>query len=735
MTAIGDPITRVDGRAKVTGTAKYAAEFDTPSVATAVIVTSTIPNGRITRMDIAQAQRAPGVIAIMTPANAPRLPQGGKAAVHPPAGRALSLLQDTNVLYNNQPIAVVIAETLQQAHFAASLVAIRYQESPARLDFEGGFNDTRPGSHNDQPADLSVGHFDQAIAQADVKVDEIYRTPMETHNPMEPHATIAEWEGEKLTVHDATQYISGVKQTLARALGIPEENVRTICPYTGGGFGCKGSTWSHVVLAAMAAKMISRPVRIVLERDQMFGPVGGRPQTHQQIVLGARRDGTLVALRHYVHTHTSVFEDFTEPSSAVSRMLYACPAIDTSQRLVQLNVGTPTFQRAPGESTGTFALEIAMDELACKLNMDPIELRLKNYAEKDPSSNKPFSSKHLRECYTRGAQSFGWATRKPAPRSMREGSELIGYGVATATYPANRSSAAAYVQFEPGGRVTVLCGSQDLGTGTYTIMAQSAAATLKMPVELIDAKLGDSKMPRSPVSGGSQTAASVVPAVQAAAKQAQLTLLTAAVADAASPLHGLDPQNLDFQNGRIIRKNEPRSGEDFTAYIARNGNKPVGAAGSAEPDQDTKQYSTHSWGAVFAEVSVDELLGMPRVRRILGVYDVGTLFNEKLGHSQLIGGIVWGVSLALHEESHLDPRTGRIVNNNLAEYHVPVNADIGSIEVSVLNIPDTKFDPAGGRGIGEIGITGAAAAVANAIYHATGKRIRSAPITPDLLMA
>jgi xanthine dehydrogenase YagR molybdenum-binding subunit len=256
-----------------------------------------------------------------------------------------------------------------------------------------------------------------------------------------------------------------------------------------------------------------------------------------------------------------------------------------------------------------------------------------------------------------------------------------------------------------------------------------------MPVELIDAKLGDSKMPRSPVSGGSQTAASVVPAVQAAAKQAQLTLLTAAVADAASPLHGLDPQNLDFQNGRIIRKNEPRSGEDFTAYIARNGNKPVGAAGSAEPDQDTKQYSTHSWGAVFAEVSVDELLGMPRVRRILGVYDVGALFNEKLGHSQLIGGIVWGVSLALHEESHLDPRTGRIVNNNLAEYHVPVNADIGSIEVSVLNIPDTKFDPAGGRGIGEIGITGAAAAVANAIYHATGKRIRSAPITPDLLMA
>jgi xanthine dehydrogenase YagR molybdenum-binding subunit len=541
MTAIGDPVSRVDGKVKVTGAAKYAAEFDIPNLATAVIVMSTISSGKIERMETATAQRAPGVIAIMTPTNVPRLPQSGKAAVHPPAGRALSLLQDTNILYNNQPIAVVIAETLQQAQYAASLIGVRYQQSPARLEFEAGFNDTHPGNHNDQPADLSIGNFDQAIADAEVTIDEIYRTPMEHHNPMEPHATIAEWEGEKLTVHDATQYISGVKQTLAHALGIPEENVHTLCPYTGGGFGCKGSTWSHVVLAAMAAKVVQRPVKIVLAREQMFGPVGGRPQTHQHIVLGARRDGKLVALRHHVYTHTSVFEDYTEPSSAVSRMLYACPAIDTSQRLVLLNVGTPTFQRAPGESTGTFALEIAMDELAYKLKMDPIELRLKNYAEKDPTSNKPFSSKHLRECYVKGAEGFGWSKRRPDPRSMREGRELIGYGVATATYPANRSTASAYVQLEPSGRVTVLCGSQDLGTGTYTIMAQTAAATLKMPIDLIDARLGDSKMPKSPVSGGSQTAASVAPAVQAAAKQAQLTLLTAIVDDSSSPLRMMRP--------------------------------------------------------------------------------------------------------------------------------------------------------------------------------------------------
>jgi xanthine dehydrogenase YagR molybdenum-binding subunit len=485
----------------------------------------------------------------------------------------------------------------------------------------------------------------------------------------------------------------------------------------------------------MAAKVVNRPVKVVLEREQMFGPVGGRPQTHQHIVLGAKRDGTLVALRHHVHSHTSVFEDFTEPSSAVSRMLYACPAIDTAQRLVQMNVGTPTFQRAPGESTGTFALEIAMDELAYKLKMDPIELRLKNYAEKDPTSNKPFSSKHLRECYARGAEEFGWSKRNPEPRSTREGRQLIGYGMATATYSANRSSASAYVQFEPSGRVTVLCGSQDLGTGTYTVMAQTAAATLNMSIDQIDAKLGDSTMPKSPVSGGSQTSASVAPAVQAAAKQAQIKLYLAVVADAASPLHGLDPQNLDMQNGRVIRKGDPKSGETFAAFIARNGSKPVGAMGSAEPEQDTKQFSNHSWGAVFAEVGVDEAFGMVSVRRIHAVYDVGTLLNEKLGKSQLIGGVVWGISLALHEHSHLDPRVGRIVNNNLAEYHVPVNADIQQIEVSALNIPDNKFNPLGSRGIGEIGITGSGAAVANAIFHATGKRLRSAPITPDLLMA
>ncbi|MGA2652916.1 MAG: xanthine dehydrogenase family protein molybdopterin-binding subunit [Terracidiphilus sp.] len=734
MTAIGDPLIRVDGHAKVTGAAKYAAEFDIPNIAHAVMVTSTIPNGRITSMITVKAQSAPGVVIVMTPANAPKLPQGGKAGVNPPAGRVLSLLQDNTVLYNNQPIAVVVAETLDQALYAASLIDVKYQEDTPKLDFEAGMPAAHPGSHGKDPADVSEGQLNQALAAAEVKLDEIYTTPIQNHNPMEPHATIAQWDGDKLTLHDATQYISGVKQTVAKALGIPQEDVHTICPFTGGGFGCKGSTWSHVVLAAMAAKVAQRPVKLALERPQMFGPVGARPRTHQRIVLAAKRDGTLTAIAHHVHSHTSVFEDFTEPSSVQTRMLYESPSISTSQRLVSLNLGTPTFQRAPGESTGTFALEIAMDELACKLNIDPIELRLKNYAEKDPTSKKPFSSKHLRECYQQGVEHFGWSKRNPAPRSIKRNGELIGLGVATATYPANRSTANARVQFEPSGRVAVASGSQELGTGMYTIMAQVAAATLKLPVDIVDARLGDSTLPKAPVSGGSQSAASVTPAVQAAAKEAQLTLLTAASNDARGPFAGTQPDQLVFENGMIRKKGSSGTGEHFKDFLARNGNNPIGANASAEKDQDAEQYSTHSWGAVFAEVGVDELTGMVHVHRIVGVYDVGTLLNQRTGKSQLIGGIVWGIGLALHEETHFDTRHGRPINNNLAEYHVPVNADIGEIEVYSLDIPDTKFNPLGARGIGEIGITGTGAAIANAIYHATGKRLRNAPITPEMLI-
>ncbi len=732
-TKIGEPITRVDGRAKVTGAARYAAEFPAPKLAYAVMVTSTIGSGMITRLDTAAAQKAPGVAAILSPANAPKLPSGGKAGVKPPAGRVLSVFQDASIEYNNQPIAVVVADSLNEAIHAASLVAIKYREQPSKLDFRAGFPEAHEGK-NKIPASLTDGDVTAGFAAAEVTVDQVYTTPKQNHNPLEPHATLAEWDGERLTLHDATQNINGVKQTIAKTFGIPEDNVRVLCPFTGGGFGSKGSMWSHVVLAAMAAKMVSRPVKLVLERSQMFGPVGGRPQTEQHIVLGAKRDGTLTAIRHDCHSHTSTFEDFMEPSAAQTRMLYAAPVITTSQKLVSLNVGTPTFMRAPGEATGSFALESAMDELAYALNMDPVALRLKNYAELDPTSHKPFSSKHLRECYTEGAARFGWARRNPRPRSLREGFELIGYGMATATYPANRSAAMASVAFMPNGRVTVTCGTQDLGTGTYTIMAQVAAATLGLPVGLIDAKLGDTKQPKGVGSGGSHTAVSVCPAVEAAAKEAVAKLVTLEIGNPASPFHGLEPADLVFREGKLGHASKGATAIPFVEILARNGNQPVEAKASAEPSQDAEEFSKHSWGAVFAEVAVDENLGSVRVRRVTAVYDVGTLLNRKTGTSQLIGGIVWSQSLLLAEHTHTDPRNGRPVNNNLAEYHVPVNLDVGALEVSVLGIPDKNFNTLGARGIGEIGITGAAGAIANAIYNATGKRIRSTPITPDMLL-
>ncbi|MGH9529719.1 MAG: xanthine dehydrogenase family protein molybdopterin-binding subunit [Terriglobales bacterium] len=735
MSVVGEAVTRVDGKAKVTGAAKYSAEFQESNVAHAVMVRSTIPNGRIASIDVTRAKRAAGVIAILTLSNAPKLPQGGKAGVHPPAGRVLSILQDDEVHYNGQPIALVVAESLHAAHYASSLVKVEYEQSAPKLDFMAGLDDSHPGHHGKDPADEGRGDVEAGLKQAEIKVDEIYTTPIQTHNPMEPHATIAKWDGDHLTLYDSTQYVSGVKSTISKTLGIPDDNIHVICPYVGGGFGCKGSMWSHVVLAAMAARQINRPVKIALERPQMFGPVGARPQTRQHIQLGATRDGKLTAIRHDVHCHTSVIEDFLEPSAVQTRILYACPNVATSHRLVPLNLGTPTFQRAPGEATGTFALEVAMDELAYKLNMDPLQLRLANYADEDPQSKKPFSGKHLRECYAQGAEKFGWSRRNPEPRSTKDGELLIGWGMATATYPGNRAPASALVRFQPNGRVLVASGTQDLGTGTYTIMSQVASDALGIPIKLIDVKLGDTNLPKAPVSGGSMSAASVTPAVKAAATQARLKILTMAANDPQSSLHGADVEELDFKDGKVFRKSSPDQAESFTAIIARNGSQAIEATAEAQPEQDAQRFSAHSFGAVFAEVSVDPDLGIARVRRVVGVYDIGKLLNKKTGASQFIGGIVWGISIALFEEVHVDPHTGRIVNANLAEYHVPVNADIPEIDVSVIDIPDMNFNPLGARGIGEIGITGVAGAVANAIYHATGKRLRDVPITPDKLIA
>jgi xanthine dehydrogenase YagR molybdenum-binding subunit len=726
VSIIGEPLPRVDGRLKVTGGAKYSAEFAIPNLAYAVLLQSTIPSGRVVSMDTTEAERAPGVLTVMTPANAPKLaaPQ-----------ERISTLQDDRVHYNNQPIGVVVGETLHQAYHAASLVKVNYETSDAKLDFKAGFPSGYPGHHNEDPGDASWGDPDGAFQTAEVKVEQIYTTPIQHHNPMEPHATIAQWDGDHLTLHDATQNISGEKGAMAKMFGIPDGNVHVISLFLGGGFGCKGSVWSHVPLAAMAAKQVNRPVKLVLERPQMFGPVGARPETHQQVSLGATREGKLTAIRHHVYTNTSFLEDYLESSAVPTRRMYACDNVSTMHRLVKLNLGTPTYMRAPGVATGTYPLEVAMDELAYKLKMDPLQLRLANYAEVDPQTKHPFTEKHLRECYSQAAEKFGWAKRKHEPRSMRDGRQLIGWGMATETYPGNRLPASAKVSFQPNGRVVVASGTHELGTGMYTVLTQVAADALAISPDLVDARLGDTELPIAPISAESMSTASVTPAVQEAAEKARIALINMAVGDAKSPVHGVAIDEVDFKDGKIFRKSAPGSGEKFTELIARNGNQAVEGVASVQPTEDKTKYSSHSFGAVYVEVSVDPQLGSVRVRRVVAVYDVGRIVNHRTARSQFIGGIVWGIGLALHEDTLVDWRNGRIANANLAEYHLPVNLDIPEIDVSALDIPDTKLNPLGARGIGEIGITSTGAAVANAIYHATGKRVRDLPITPDKLLA
>jgi xanthine dehydrogenase YagR molybdenum-binding subunit len=727
---IGEAIDRTDGVAKVTGTATYSGEFKFDGLCHAVIVQSQIPSGRIARIDDSRASAAPGVIAVLTHLNALRL-AGGKSA-DPPAERVLSVLQDDRVNYNGQPVAVVVAATLEEAKRGAELLVIDYKQDAPALDFaRGKAGAFAPDKINGEKPDSSRGDLAAALASAAGRVDVTYTTPPEFHNPMEPHATIASWQGDKLTLHDSTQGVTSLKKAIAKIFGIDPQSVRTVCLYTGGGFGCKGSMWSHVVLATMAARMVNRPVKLSLERDQMFFSVGHRPHTEQHMVLGADRGGRLLGIRHDSICMTSMIEDWTESSGMVTRMLYASDAAQTSHRLVKLNVGTGTFMRAPGEASGSFAVEAAMDELAYQLSIDPIALRLASYSEVDPGKNLPFSSKSLRECYRQGAERFAWSRRTAAPRSLRAGHSLVGLGMATATYPARRQEAEALARLNSDGTIVVRSATQDLGTGTYTIMTQVAAETLGVPLRLVRFELGDSRYPTAPGSGGSTTAATVGPAVQAACLALKQKIIDSAIGDPNSPLYQANVSDTDIAEGFVLRRGEPGRRDSLAALASRQKGEPLEAQGKAAPGEEKQMYSTHSFGAVFAEVHVDESLGTIRVQRLVGAYDVGRLMNEKTAHSQLMGGMVFGIGMALFEKGELDHRYGRIVNNNLAEYHVPVNADVHGIEVIVIPGSDTIFNPIGARGIGEIGITGVAGAICNAIYHATGRRVRSLPITLD----
>ena len=731
MNAIGAPLDRVDGPLKVTGGARYSAEFPLTSMAHAVMVTSTIGNGRIVEIDTTDAMREPGVITILTHRNAPRVRQAKSGE----GERYLPILQDDIVRYDRQPVALVVAETFEAALDAASRVAVRYHAEPPATKFSDA-TPYKPNAIMGEPADLERGDPDAALAAAEVKIDATFSTPVEHHNPMEPHATIAVWDGGRLTLYDATQGIFGTRKRVAEALEIPVDSIRVITEYVGGGFGCKGSAWPHVVLAALAAKVVRRPVKLVADaaadvRLRRISPAHAATR-------GARRNAAMVRSTVVIHeavSQTSTFDEFVEPSTMITRMLYATPALRTTQRVVRLNAATPTFMRAPGESSGSFALESAIDELAYAVAMDPIALRLRNYAESDPSSGKPFSSKSLRECYRVGAERFGWSKRNPKPRSMSEGGMLVGYGMATATYPTHRGAAAATARLSADGSAQVLSGTQDLGTGSYTVFAQVAASVFDLPVERVRFELGDTHFPAAPVSGGSQTAASVGSAVYEAASSVTRKLLELALADEASPLHGLTESQIRTVRGGFVSSGDPAKSERFIDILKRHDLQHIEAYAESKPGKEKDAYSMHAFGAHFAEVRVDPELGTVRVERLTGAFASGRILNAKTARSQYMGGMIWGMSMALFEDTQADPRTGRIMTANLEKYLVPVNADIPAVDVILVPEDDPHVNPIGVKGIGEIGIVGSAAAVANAVYHATGVRVRDLPIVTEKLPA
>jgi xanthine dehydrogenase YagR molybdenum-binding subunit len=738
---IGEPLSRVDGAAKVTGAARYAAEFAPPRLAHGVIIQSTIAKGRITEIDASAAERAPGVLAVITHRNAPELPyqkQHPTPVVDPAIGVQLPMLQDDLVRHNGQHIGVVVAETLEQATYAADLMRVAYQEEPAATLIEAALSHAFPVTEGNEgggtPAAYRRGNPARAFDGAPVTVDHTYVIARENHNPIELHATIAAWDGDQLTLHDKTQWPDNVRSYVALTFGLPEENVRVVSPFVGGAFGSALRTWPHVTLAAMAARHVGRPVKIVLSRRQMYSSVGCRPYTIQRVALGAERDGRLVATIHDATAETSSYEEYTEQLLDATWLLYRCADLATLYRLVRLNIHTPTPMRAPGHVSGLFALECAMDELAVELDMDPVELRVRNHAERDQKDDLPWSSESLLECYRLAGERFGWERRNPTPRSMRANGHLVGYGMAAATYPARRAPATARARILADGSALVQSATSDMGPGTYTSMTQVAADALALPVGHVRFELGDTALPKAPVHGGSMTMASVGPAVHEACSAARRQVLALARGDGNSPLHGAADDAVEYADGRIFRKGDPAAGESYQEILERHGSDGIEAIAQAKPGEEATRFSMHGFGALFAEVHVDPDFGIVRVRRLVGAYGVGRIVNPKIAHSQCIGGMVGGIGMALLEDTQVDPRFGRVINANLAEYLVPVNADVRDLEALFIDEHDPHIGPLGAKGLAEIALCGVAPAIANAVFHATGRRVRDLPIRPEALL-
>ncbi|HEY2186141.1 MAG TPA: xanthine dehydrogenase family protein molybdopterin-binding subunit [Xanthobacteraceae bacterium] len=695
--ATGAPLNRIDGVQKVTGAAKYAYEYPVEDVTYVFPVQSTVAKGRVVSVDATAARALPGVLAVLSHENAPR--------IAPLDDQDLAVFQSDAVAYRGQFVAAVVAATLETARQAASMVVVRYEEQPHDVELRADRGDLYKPEFVPQKAapfyaaDSALGDVEAALAAAPVSLDLTFTTPAEHHNPMEPHTTLAIWgdDGESVTVYDTSQGVYIRLNDIATAFGLSPERVRVIAPYVGGGFGSRGFTHPYAILAVMAARVAGRPAKFAQTRQQMFGPAGYRSPTIQRIRLGAGRDGRLTAIAHDVVAQTNALYEMTEPAAVPTRTMYAAPNRHTTHRLARLDLPANSWMRAPGEAPGLFALESAMDELAVTCGLDPVELRLRNEPEVDPETSLPYSSRGLVACLREGAERFGWAPRDPTPRARRAGRWLIGTGVAASTYPTVQLPAAARIALDKDGRYHVRIAAEDVGQGAWTILTQIAADALEAPVERVQLEIGDSTLPQAFPAWGSTGTGS----------------WGWAIVDAAQKLR-------------------TRLQEEFGGMVPAGG---LEATGAFNGNPEAQQYAMHAFGAQFAEVRVNADTGEVRVPRLLGVFAAGRIINPKTARSQFLGGMTWGLSMALHEESVLDPRFGDYVNHDFAEYHIATNADVGEIDVSWIDEEDPHVNPIGVKGIGEIGIVGTAAAIANAVYHATGIRVRDLPITLDKLLS
>ena len=732
---IGQPLTRRDGILKVTGAARYAADNHPPGMLYAVLAVSSIARGRVAFLDVAAAKAHPGVVEVMTPANKPALAQDPDEKSNPFMFR-LDLLQSDRVRYANQPIAVVIAETLEAATEGAALLSPRYDTDPARVGLDANESFVPAAVGPGHPSAVHRGDIEAGLAVAAKRIEATYETAPQYHNAMEPHAVVAAWDGDTLSIDTPSQGLAMAQGRLAGLFGIAPDKIHIRSPFLGGGFGSKGMISGPQVLGVMAARLVGKPVKLVLRREQMFGPVGHRAPTRQTLRIGADNGGKLTALDHRTKTTSSTFDDFFEPASDASHTLYTSPAISTSHEAVRLDTGTPLFMRAPGEATGSIALESAIDEMAHACGIDPLAFRLANYAEVEPISGKPFSSKALRQCYSQGAERFGWQRRPVAPRQMRDPDGLlVGWGVGTATFPALMFEGHAKAVLRQDGSGVMEIGAHDMGQGAWTALAQIAADSLGLDIDQVEFRSGNSDLPDAGIAGGSAHTATAGMAIHNAGAEVIARLADLATNDNRSPLYGAGNAGVIARGGRLFRRDDESRSESYSDILGRAGRAIIEGEGNSATDQAAQSnYAMHAHGAVFAEVKVDSDLGQMRVTRVIGAFAAGRIINPRLVRSQLCGGMIWGVSFALHEEAVMDLRSGRPMNGNLAEYRIPVNVDVPAIEAILVEEHDAHVNALGIKGVGEIGITGTAGAVANAVWHATGIRVRNFPIRLDRLI-